>query len=323
MRTHRRLLIAMALACGIPALHAQTTNYPEKAVRVIVPFAPGGPADVLARLVGEALGKDLKQAFVIDNKAGAAGNIGVGQIAKANPDGYTLGVVPNGNLVVNPSLYPSLPYKVNELQPVAMLGEVENILVVGSGVSANSLQELLALARSKPNSLSFATPGAGSQAHMAAELMAQQAGIQISHVPYKGMGPAMSDVLSGHVSMLFGSASSVLPFIQNGKLRAIGVASPKRSATLPNVPTIAEQGLPGFEAISWYALLAPAGTPKAVVDKLSNEVNAVMKRPETQQKVSAQGISVATYTPEQLSARMKAETTRWASVIKSRNLTMD
>lgn len=323
MRMDRRMAIAMALVCGAPALYAQTSSYPDKPIRMVVPFAPGGPADVLARLVGEALGKDLKQPMVVENKAGAAGNIGVSHLAKAAADGYTLGVVPNGNLVVNPSLYPSLPYKVSELQPIAMLGEVENILVVSPSVPANSLRELLALARSKPNSLSFATPGAGSQAHLAAELMAQQAGVQISHVPYKGMGPAMSDVLSGHVSMLFGSASSVLPFVQSGKLRAIGVASLKRSPALPELPTIAEQGLPGFEAISWYALLAPAGIPAAITDKLSREVDAVMKRPEIRQKAAGQGITVASYTPEQLSARMKAETVRWASVVKNRNLTMD
>lgn len=323
MRMDRRMAIGMALVCGAPALYAQTPSYPDKAIRMVVPFAPGGPADALARLVGEALGKDLKQPVVVENKAGAAGNIGVSHLSKAAADGYTLGVVPNGNLVVNPSLYPSLSYKVSELQPIAMLGEVENILVVSPSVPANSLKELLALARSKPNSLSFATPGAGSQAHLAAELMAQQAGVQISHVPYKGMGPAMSDVLSGHVTMLFGSASSVLPLVQSGKLRAIGVASPKRSPALPELPTIAEQGLPGFEAISWYALLAPAGIPTAITDKLSREVNAVMKRPDIQQKAAGQGITVASYTPEQLSARMKAETVRWASVVKSRNLTMD
>lgn len=323
MRVNRRLAIALAFVSGAPVLHAQPSTYPDKAVRMVVPFAPGGPADVLARVLAEELAKELKQPVIVENKAGAAGNIGVAQIAKASPDGYTLGVVPNGNLVVNPSLYPALPYKASELQPLAMLGEVENILVVNNNVSAQTLKELLALAKSKPNALSFATPGAGSQAHMAAELLAQQAGVQMTHVAYKGMGPAMSDVLSGHVTMLFGSASTVLPFIQSGKLRAIGVASPKRSPALPDLPTIAEQGLPGFEAISWYALVAQAGMPKAIVDKLARDVSVVMKRPEIQKKIAAQGISVASYTPEQLSARMKSETTRWADVIKSRNLSLD
>ena len=319
----RRRAVLLSLVCATTALHAQPSGFPDKPIRVIVPFAPGGPADVLARLVGEAMGKDLKQPVIVENKAGAAGNIGVAQIAKASHDGYTLGVIPNGNLVVNPSLYPSLPYKVSDLQPVAMLGEVENVLVVGASVPANSLKELLDLARNKPNALSFATSGAGSQAHLAAEMLAQQVNIQLSHVPYKGTAPAISDVLSGHVTMMFASSSSVIPFIQSGKLRAIGVASPKRSAALPDVPTIAEQGLPGFESISWYALFAPAGTPGAVVDLLSKEVNGIMKRPEVQQKASGQGITVAIHTPEQLLTRMKAEASRWASVIKSRNLTMD
>lgn len=323
MRVTRRLSIVTALVLGTSALQAQTVAYPEKPVRIIVPFAPGGPADVLARVAGEALSKNLKQPVVIENKAGAAGNLGVAQIAKANPDGYTLGVVPNGNLVVNPSLYPALPYKAADLQPLAMLGEVENILVVNTGVPANSLKELLALARRQPNTVSFATPGAGSQAHLAAELLAQQGNVQLTHVAYKGMGPAMSDVLSGHVTMLFGSASSVLPFIQNGKLRAIGIASQKRSPALPDLPTIAEQGLPGFEAVSWYALIGPAGMPRSITDQLAKESSAVMKRPDILQKISAQGINVTTYTPEQLSTRMKGETARWADVIKSRNLTMD
>jgi tripartite-type tricarboxylate transporter receptor subunit TctC len=244
----------------------------------------------------------------------------VAQIAKAAPDGYTLGIVPVGNVAVNPSLFPSLPYKVSELQPVAMLAVVENVLVVNASVPARSVKELLALARQKPGTLSFASPGAGSQAHLAGDLMALDGDVQLIHVPYKGIGPALNDVVGGQVTMMFGSLSAVLPFVKSGKLRAIGLASLKRSAAMPELPTVAEQGLPGFEAISWYALMAPAGMPKAIVERLNAETARVLAKPEMKEKFAGLGLEPGTGKPQDIAANIQSESARWAAVIRKRNI---
>ncbi|MDQ0588608.1 Bug family tripartite tricarboxylate transporter substrate binding protein [Variovorax paradoxus] len=320
MSINRRAAVLLPLLlCAAPwPAHAQA--YPEKPIHVVVPFAPGGPADAVARILGQELVDTLGQPFIIDNKVGAAGNIGVAQIAKAAPDGYTLGIVPVGNVAVNPSLFPSLPYKVSELQPVAMLAVVENVLVVHASVPASSVKELLALARQKPGTLSFASPGAGSQAHLAGELMALDGDVQLIHVPYKGIGPALNDVVGGQVTMMFGSLSAVLPFVKSGKLRAIGLASLKRSAAMPELPTVAEQGLPGFEAISWYALMAPAGTPKAIVDRLNAETARVLAKPEMKEKFAGLGLEPGTGKPQDIAANIQSESARWSAVIRKRNI---
>lgn len=316
----RRLALLLPLLFA-SAVHAQA--WPAKPVRIIVPFAPGGPADVLARVIGQELSDTLGQPFVIENKVGAAGNIGVEQIAKAAPDGYTLGIVPVGNVAVNPTLFPTLPYKASELAPVAMLATVENVLAVNAEVPAQSLKELLALAKQKPGTLSFASPGAGSQAHLAGELMALEAGVKLIHVPYKGVGPAINDLVGGQVTMMFGSMSAVLPHIKSGKLRALGVASLKRSAAMPELPTIAEQGLPKFEAVSWYALMAPAGTPAAVVDRLNAESTRSLAKPAIKEKFAAQGLEPGSGKPQDLAATIRMETARWAEVIRKQNIKPD
>lgn len=256
----KRFLMTL-LAAGLPIL-ASAQAYPSKPVRLIVPFPAGGPADVLGRVVGEGLSKAWGQSVLVENKAGAAGTIGVDQAAKAAPDGYTLAVVPVGNIAVNPSLFRSLPYKAQDLVPVTMLATAENVLVVGANVPAASLADLLKLAAQKPGELTFASPGAGSQAHLAGELLQLDAKVKLNHIPYKGVSPAMTDLVGGQVTMMFAQVSSALPYIKAGKLHALGVASQKRLAVMPDVPTIAEQGFPKFEAVSWYALMAPAGTPR-------------------------------------------------------------
>ncbi|VTU16603.1 Bug family tripartite tricarboxylate transporter substrate binding protein [Variovorax sp. PBL-E5] len=315
----KRFLSALLCLSLLPFAAAAQT-YPSKPVHLIVPFAAGGPADVLGRLVGQDFTDKLGQSFVVDNKAGAAGNIGVDAVAKAVPDGYTLGIVPVGNVAVNPTLFPSLPYKAADLQPVAMLGTVENVLVVNASVPAKSLKELLALAAAKPDTLSFASPGAGSQAHLAGELMGLSGNVRMLHVPYKGIGPAVNDLLGGQVSMMFAPISVALPHLKTGKLRAIGVASLQRSAALPDVPTIAEQGMPGFEAVSWYALMAPAGAPKAVVDRLNAEAASMLARPDVKEKFAGLGMEPGGGTPEQLAARIRSETARWSDVIRKKNI---
>ena len=314
----RRLALLLPLLAAPLIAHAQP--YPSKPVRVIVPFAPGGPADVLARVIGQELSEALGQPFVVENKVGAAGNIGVEQIAKATPDGYTVGIVPVGNVAVNPSLFPTLPYKASELAPVAMLATVENVLVVNADVPAKSLKELLALAKQKPGTLSFASPGAGSQAHLAGELMALSAEVKLIHVPYKGIGPALNDVVGGQVTMMFGAMSAVLPHVKSGKLRALGVASIKRSATMPELPTIAEQGLPRFEAVSWYALMAPAGTPAPIIDRLNAESARSLAKPAIREKFAAQGLEPGGGKPQELATEIQAETVRWADVIRKQNI---
>jgi tripartite-type tricarboxylate transporter receptor subunit TctC len=321
---NRRLLLAAAalLACTSP--FAQTTAaWPNKPVRIVVPFAPGGPADLLGRLAGQAITDATGQAAVVENKVGAAGNIGVDLIAKAAPDGYTLGIVPVGNIAVNPSLFANLPYKASELTPVSMLATVENVLVVNASLPASNLRELIALARQKPDTLGFASPGAGSQAHLAGELMALDAGIKLVHVPYKGTGPALNDLVGGQVAMMFAQASSAVPFIQQGKLKTIGMASLNRSKALPQVPTIAEQGLQGFEAVSWYALMAPAGTPRDVVAKLHEQMNRMLAKPDTREKFAGLGMEAGTGTPDQLAQRITTESARWSDVVRKRNLKAD
>ncbi len=313
----RRLFTLVLLTASICAM-AQA--YPSKPLRVIVPFPPGGPTDVLGRVLAQGLSDTLGQPAVVDNKSGAAGNIGMEQAAKAPPDGYTLAIVPLGNIAVNPTLFSSLPYKASDLAPVSMLATVENVLVINATVPARSVRELLALAAQKPNALSFASPGAGSQAHLAGELMALTTGVNLLHVPYKGIGPALNDLLGGQVSMMFAQMSSVLPHIKSGKLRALGLASLKRSAIMPELPTLAEQDLPRFEAVSWYALMVPAGTPRAVIDRLNIETNRLLAKPEIRDKLAALGMDAGGSRPQELAASIQAETVRWAEVIRQKNI---
>lgn len=323
----KHFLLATSLTASLllatTPFSASAQSYPAKPVHVIVPFAPGGPVDVLARILGQEFGEAWRQPFVVENKVGAAGNIGVDQVAKAAPDGYTIGIVPAGNIAVNPSLFSNLPYKASELQPVAMLATVENVLVVSAESPARSLKDLLAMAAAKPETVSFASPGAGSQAHLAGELMALDGGVRMIHVPYKGTGPALNDVIGGQVTMMFGQMSSVLPLIRGGKLRAIGVASLKRSAVLPEVPTVSEQGMPQFEAVSWYALMVPAATPKPVVDKLNAQSLAMLAKPAIRERFAGLGLEPGGGTSQALAATIQSETARWADVIQKKNIKPD
>ncbi|UIF87316.1 tripartite tricarboxylate transporter substrate binding protein [Cupriavidus sp. UYPR2.512] len=326
-RMAMRCLLGCIAACApwlaaAPAL-AQPPGYPAKPVRIVVPFAAGGPADVLGRAVGEGIAKATGQSVLVENKAGAAGTIGVDMVAKAAPDGYTLALVPVGNIAVNPTLMPNLPYKPADLAPVAMLATAENVLVVNAATPVKSLAELLKLAGQKPGELSFASPGAGSQAHLAGELLQLDAHVKLNHVPYKGISPAMTDVVGGQVTMMFAQMSAALPYIKAGKLRPLGVASAKRSAVLPDVPTIAEQGFPKFEALSWYALMAPAGTPAEIVRKLSQHVDAVLADATLKEKLATLGMEAAGGTPQQLATTIQKESTRWAGVIRQRHITID
>lgn len=319
----RRLLLALAPMLACTPLLAHADSWPDRPIRMVVPFSPGGPADLLGRIAAQAITESLGQTVVVENKPGAAGNIGVDAVAKAAPDGYTLGVVPVGNIAVNPSLFHNLQYKASDLAPVALLATSENMLVVNATSPVSDVQELIAKARQKPDTLSFASPGAGSQAHLAGELMALRANVKLVHVPYKGVGPALTDLVGGRVTMMFAQTAAAMPFIRSGKLKAVGVASPRRSSVLPQVPTIAEQGLPGFQAVSWYALMVPRGTPKAIIDKLNEQVNRMLATDAARQRFAGLGLEPGTSTPEQLAQRIATETAQWSDVVRERNLKVD
>ncbi|MEO5771305.1 MAG: tripartite tricarboxylate transporter substrate binding protein [Burkholderiaceae bacterium] len=313
----------IALAATLPALAAAQAPWPTKPIRLVVPFAPGGPADALARLVAPPLAEALKQTVVVENKTGAGGTIGVDSVAKSAPDGSSFAVVPVGNIAVNPTLVPSLPYKPADLLPVAMLATVENVLVVHADVPARSLKELIELARRRPGALSFGSPGAGSQAHLAGELLKVRERLFIIHVPYRGIAPALNDVLGGQLTMMFAPQSLALPHVKSGRLRALGVASAQRSPLAPDLPTIAEQGLPGFEAVSWYALMAPAGTPAEIVTRLHAEITKALNQAGLEDKLAAQGMRAGNASPQQLAATIRTESERWAQVIRAQKLQPD
>jgi len=311
----------LALVAALAPLVAAAQAYPAKPIHVVVPFPPGGPTDVLGRLLGQALGDTFGQTVVVENKVGAAGNIGVDAVAKAQPDGMTVGIIPAGNIAVNPTLFASLPYKASDLAPVAMLATVDNVLVVNAeSVPAKSVKELLDLAAKKPGTLTYASPGAGSQAHLAGALLELSTGVQLLHVPYRGIAPAVNDLVGGQVSMMFAPLQTALPFVKSGKLRALGVASQKRSPLLPELPTIAEQGVPKFEAVSWYALMVPAGTPADVIEKLSAATMRFLALPDTRAKLAAQGMDPGGGSPQDLAATVRAESARWSEVVRKQNI---
>jgi tripartite-type tricarboxylate transporter receptor subunit TctC len=315
--------LAIVLAFLASTVWAQT--WPQKPVRVIVPFAPGGASDLMPRLVGEKLQTMWGQPVLMENRPGAAGNIGMEAGAKSPPDGYTLLSAPNGNLVVNPHMYSKLAYDVfKDLAPVTRISAVQNVLVVHPDVPASSVKELVALARAKPGSLNFASPGNGSQAHVAVELLKLQLGLDLVHVPYQGVGPAVKDLLGGRINVMVAQVPSALPHIKAGKLRALGVASAAPLAALPEVPTIASAApLPGFEAVSWYALMAPAGTPKEVVAKIHADVAKTLQMPDVRERLAGMGAEPSGESPAELAARIKAEYDRWGEVVRKANIKAD
>jgi tripartite-type tricarboxylate transporter receptor subunit TctC len=315
-------LIAAAAGIALAALPSVAAEYPERPIRIIVGFAAGGAPDTLARVVGDQLAQDWGQPVVVDNRTGAQGNIAMATVARAAADGYTLALMPVGNAAVNPSLMPNLPYDpVKDFAPITQIAMVENVLVVSTQSPIRTLKELIALGRSRSANLSYATPGTGSLAHLAAELLARAAGFQVSHIPYRGVAPALTDVIRGEVTMMFAQLSTAKPFIDGGQLRALGVASTARSAAIPGLPTVAEAGeMPGFEAVSLYALMAPARTPDPVIRKLHAGVVHVLNLPEVKTALAAQGATPVGNSPAELAAVIAADSARWAKVIKDANI---
>ncbi|WP_235844700.1 Bug family tripartite tricarboxylate transporter substrate binding protein [Cupriavidus agavae] len=321
----RLLFLAMGLAAlsmsALPRLAlAQPDDYPARPVRIIVPFAAGGVADALPRLIGQKLSEAWGKPVVIDNKPGAAGNIGMESVARATPDGYTLGLAPAGNLTVNPILFRKLTFDTRDFVPVTMLAASPNVLVVNPSVPARSLKELVAYARTRPGELNFASPGSGSGAHLAGELFNLDAGIKTVHVPYNGMATALNDVLGGQVQMMFGGISTVLQHIRTGKLVPLAVAGPHRLPQLPNVPTVAESGYPGFDVTSWYGLVAPKGTPDAVVRKWQADVARVLRDPDVRQKLDALGLEPVGSSSQAFGETIASETTKWRAIVHRANI---
>ena len=316
----RRLVSALVLSASAlaAAQSAAAQSYPAKPVHLIVPFPPGGGNDIVARAMAQQLGPDLGQPVVVDNRPGAGGSVGAELAARAPADGYTLFLAGVGSHAVNPNFHRNLPYDpVKDFAPVSLIASAPSVLVVNPGVPARTLAEFTAYARANPGKLNYASNGNGSAAQLAAVLYETMADVRMVHVPYKGIAPAMTDLLGGEVHLMFGTVVALVPHIQSGKLRAIAVTSRKRSALLPEVPTIAESGLPEYESGSWYGILAPAGTPRAVIDKLHGGIVKALKQPEVAKRLAAEGAEVIGSTPDEFGAHIKAEVARVAAIVRA------
>jgi tripartite-type tricarboxylate transporter receptor subunit TctC len=316
MKKLMSLALAAVLAAAVPIAARAADAYPSKPVHIIVPYPAGGVADALPRIVGEKLSQKWGQPVIIENKAGASGNIGMEEGARAEPDGYTLVLAAAGNMTVNPVLFKNLRFDTyKDLTPVTLLAASPNVLVVHPSVPAKTYKELVAYAKQNPGKLNFASPGEGSGAHLAGELFNLEAGVKTVHIPYKGMAPAVNDLLGGNVQMMFAGISTVLQHIKSGKLVAIAMAAPKRSPQLPDLPTVAEEGLPGFDVTSWYGIVVRAGTPPAVVQKVQRDIADALKAPDVQTKLAGYGLEPVGNTPEAFDAMIKSETRKWTDIV--------
>ena len=311
-----RFLAAVAFAvASLPA--AAIDRYPQKPVRIIVPFAAGGVADLLPRIVGEKLTEMWKQPVIVENKPGASGNIGMELGARAEPDGYTLVLAPAGNLTVNPTLFPNLPFNVEkDFTPITVLASSPNVLVVHPSVPAKNLKELIAYAKANPDKLNFASPGEGSGAHLAGELFNIEAGIKTMHIPYKGMAPAVNDLLGGNVQMMFAGVSTVLEHVKAGKLVAIAVAGPSRLRPIADVPTIDENGFPGFDVTSWYGLVVRAGTSGEIIARINTDIRSVIFQEDVLNQLFDLGLSPIANRPEDFARLIQSERAKWSEIVR-------
>jgi tripartite-type tricarboxylate transporter receptor subunit TctC len=309
--------------CLLLAFPASAQDWPTKAVRIIVPFPPGGSADLLPRVVAEKLAERWGQPVIVENRPGAAGNIGADVVFRAEPDGYTLLSAPPPPLVINKLLYPKLSYDSSQFVPITVIGAIPNVLLVHPKTNVSTVKELIALAKSNPGKLNYASQGSGSTSHLTAELFKSMAGgLDITHVPYKGSAPALADLLGGQVEMMCDNLGVSLPHVRSGKLKALAVASARRVKSLPDVPALAET-LPGFEAVAWFGIVAPPKTPAAIAEKVAFGVQEALKMPEVQKRLSELSAEPMGLSPADTAAYMKRETERWAAVIKSAGVKAD
>ena len=315
-------LASLVLALSAVVATAQD-KYPNKSIRVIVPVAPGGGTDFIARLIGQKLSEAWGQPVIVDNRPGGAGNLGVEIAAKAVPDGYTL-VIPITSFPINPSLYSKLPFDtVRDFAPITLVASAPLLLVVNPGAQANSVKELIALAKARPGQLNYANSGSGTTAHLAGELFKRMAGVDIVSIAYKGGGPAVIDLIAGNVQIYFSTVPAALPQVKAGRLRALAVTSSKRLNDIPDIATVSESGLPGFEVVAWFGMFAPGKTPQPIVKKLNGEVVGILGMPDVREKMSGQGLIPGGNTSEELGVFLKAEIAKWSRLIKEANIRIE
>jgi tripartite-type tricarboxylate transporter receptor subunit TctC len=317
----RRSLVGFALCASLVPAIALAQTYPAKPVKVMVGFSPGGAVDNVARLLSQSMSKDMGASFIVENRPGATGIIAAEQVAKAPADGYTLLVATQSTMVVAPSVFSKMSFDpVADFTPISLVASVPMVLVVANGVPVKNVQELIAYAKSQKGGLPYASSGQGGPQHVATELFASMAGLNMVHVPYKGEANAISDLLGNQVPVMFGNLPSLLPHIKSGKLRAIAVSSLQRSSAAPEIPTVAESGLPGFETLTWFGLFAPAGMPQPVVDRLNAEVKKSLASPDVHAKLVQQGLTVVGGSSAELKAYMKQEVPKWGKLLKNANI---
>ncbi len=317
-----KTLLALAAALSV-SVCAVAQPFPTKPIRLIVTYPPGGGADLMARLVAPKMAESLGQPVIVENKPGASGQIGAGEVARAAPDGYTL-MLDASSFSVNPSLYAKLPYdSAKAFTPIAVIALFPNVLVVTPAFPARGVKDLIAAAKAKPGTIAFASSGNGSAQHLSAELFRQRAGVDMTHVPYKGGGPALNDVMGGRVPVFFANMASSLTQIQAGKVRALAVTGAKRSPALPDVPTIAESGLPGYEVYEWNAIFAPSGTPAPVVAKIAESIAKAMRSAELQERITALGGEIAAYGPAQSERFVREQTELWGKVVRAGHIQVE
>ena len=322
MTMQRRTLILAAAAAPWPQAQAQTAAWPSKPIRYIVPFAPGGTTDILARVVGEKLTIALGQTIVVDNKAGQGGSAGAAELARAAPDGYTIGGGTISSHAINATLYDKLPYDpVTSFEPITMYVTLPNVLVVHTSVPAANLREFITLVKANPEKYSFGSAGVGTSQHISGELFKTLAGVKMQHVPYRGSGPMIPELLGGTLPMAFDNITTVIQHIKAGKIRALAVTTAQRSSVAPEVPTMAESGLTGYELSSWQAVFAPAGTPKAIVDRLYTEIGKILKMPDVVKRLNELGLDISGMPPAELAALIKADVPRLGKVVKDSGAT--
>ena len=324
----KNVFFALHMLCALFAaaavFDASAQIYPTKPIRLVIAFSPGGPSDILSRLVGSKLSQRLGQSFVFDNRPGAGGNIAGEIVAKSVPDGHTIMIANNSILAANATLYKKMTFSPEkELTPVVWVASQPNILVVHPSVPVHSVKELIAYLKARPGQINYASSGSGAAAHLAAELFKSMTGTDMVHIPFKGAAPALTDVIAGNSQLIFATALSVQPYLQSGRLRPLAVTTAKRIDTLPNLPTVAESGVPGFEASTWHGMVVPTGTPRAVIAKLNSEVNAILQLPDIRKFLISQGAQIQGGTPEQFAAYIKSEVPKWAKVIKDSGARVD
>jgi tripartite-type tricarboxylate transporter receptor subunit TctC len=319
------LSMALTFASGVScAAESAVDSYPTRPIRVVVPFAPGGINDVIARILSQKLAENLATTIVIDNRAGAGGTIGSNIVAHAQPDGYTLLFSSSSTIAVSPSLYKNLPYDpIKNFSPITQVASVGSVLVVHPSLPVKTTRDLIAHAKANPGKLNYGSAGPGASQHLATELFKTMAGVDMLHVPFKGGGPALAALIGGQISLMIELTPTALPHIKANRLRAIAVSTPKRSAVLPELPTISEAGLPGYDLTIWVGLLAPGGTPREIVDRLSKAVLASLNDPQMRERLAGQGAEPVGDTPAQFSAYVKSELSRWAAVVKASGARID